>query len=68
MPPYNYLTAKTVTSDYDFEIWQMDMKTIFLNGNLDEEVYMIQPEGFISKESPNKVCRLLRSIMLNLGF
>ena len=35
---------------------------MFLNGNLEEEMYMIQLEGFVSKESPNKMCRLLRSI------
>ena len=50
-----------IASHYDYEIWLMDVKSIFLNGNL-EEVYMIQPEGFISKDYPNKVCRLLRSI------
>ena len=40
----------------------MDMKITFLNDNLEEEVYMIQHEGFVSKDSPDKVCRLLRSI------
>ena len=39
----------------------MDMKTTFLNGNLYEEVYMTQPEGFIS-ENGSKVCKLQRSI------
>ena len=40
----------------------MDMKTVFLSENLEEEVYMIQPEGYTSKEFLEKVCRLQRSI------
>ena len=40
----------------------MDVKTVFLNDNLEEEVYMIQLEGFVSNDSTDKVCRLLRSI------
>ncbi|KAL0308958.1 UNVERIFIED_CONTAM: Retrovirus-related Pol polyprotein from transposon RE2 [Sesamum radiatum] len=31
---------------YDYEIWQMDVKTAFLNGFVEEEIYMDQPEGF----------------------
>ncbi|GJR57251.1 retrotransposon protein, putative, ty1-copia subclass [Tanacetum coccineum] len=47
---------------YDYEIWQMDFKTAFLNGHLFEEVYMMQPEGFVNPKYPNHVCKLKRSI------
>ena len=33
----------TITAHYDYEIWKMDVKTTFLNGNLSEDVYMTQP-------------------------
>ena len=40
----------------------MDVKTAFLNGFLKEELYMMQPEGFVDPENANKVCKLQRSI------
>ncbi|WRX11509.1 Reverse transcriptase [Theobroma cacao] len=51
-----------IAAYHDYEIWQMDVKTSFLNGNLQEEVYMTQPEGFISNANANKVCKLQKSI------
>ena len=47
---------------YDYEIWQMDVKTTFLIGFLEEELYMMQPKGFIDPKDANKVCKLERSI------
>ena len=47
---------------YDYEIWQMDVKTAFLNGFLQEELYMMQPEGFVNPKGTNKMCKLQRSI------
>ena len=38
------------------------LKTAFLNGFLEEELYMMQPEGFIDPKGANKVCKLQRSI------
>ncbi|NEY13649.1 hypothetical protein DDE04_09110, partial [Bifidobacterium pseudocatenulatum] len=51
-----------IAAYYDYEIWQMDVKTAFLNGRLLEDVYMTQPEGFVDPHSVGKVCKLQRSI------
>ena len=34
-----------IAAYFDYEIWRMDVKTAFLNGNLTEDMYMMQPEG-----------------------
>ncbi|KAK8697455.1 hypothetical protein V6N13_113603 [Hibiscus sabdariffa] len=51
-----------VAAFHDYEIWKMDVKTAFLNGKLEEDVYMTQPEGFVTTENARKVCKLQRSI------
>nr|GEW08505.1 retrotransposon protein, putative, Ty1-copia subclass [Tanacetum cinerariifolium] len=51
-----------IAAFYDYEILQMDVKTAFLNGYLDEDIYMVQPEGFIDHKHPRKVCKLQKSI------
>ena len=51
-----------VAASLDYEIWQMDVKTTFLNGNLEEDIYMQQPEGFIDRGQEHMACKLQRSI------
>ena len=51
-----------MTAVYDFELEQMDVKTAFLHGDLDETIYMRQPKGFIDSVHPNHACLLNKSI------
>ena len=39
-----------LVAHYDLELHQMDIKTAFLNGDLEENVYMAQPKGFVMEE------------------
>ena len=45
-----------------YEIWQMDVKTAFLNRFFKEGLYMMQQEGFVNPKGANKVCKLQQSI------
>lgn len=51
-----------LAAHYDFELYQMDVKTIFLNGDQNDEVYMQQFEGFHFSNDENLVYELKRSI------
>nr|GEX53961.1 zinc finger, CCHC-type [Tanacetum cinerariifolium] len=51
-----------MASIHSLIIHQMDVKIAFLNGELDEEVYMNQPQGFIMPGNKNKVCKLIKSL------
>nr|GEW52223.1 hypothetical protein [Tanacetum cinerariifolium] len=43
-------------------VYQMDVKTVFLNGNLREEVYVSQPDGFVDQDNPNHVYKLNKAL------
>jgi hypothetical protein len=51
-----------LVAHYDLELHQMDVKMAFLNGDLHENVYMAQPEGFVVEGNEHLGCRLKKSI------
>ena len=51
-----------LTVHHDLFCDQMDVKTAFLYGNLEQEIYMEQPEGFVSPAYPNHVCKLQKAL------
>ncbi|GJV43043.1 retrovirus-related pol polyprotein from transposon TNT 1-94 [Tanacetum coccineum] len=51
-----------LAASLDLEVEQMDVKTTFLHGDLDKEIYMEQPEGFQVKGKEDYMCRLQKSL------
>src|SRR4051812_17062375 len=52
----------SLAASHGLLVHQMDVKTAFLNGELDEEIYMEQPDGFVVPGHEGKVCKLLKSL------
>ena len=57
----NYVLFSLAAS-YGLLVHQMDVKTTFLNRELEEEIYMDQPDGFVSKSQEGMVCKLLKPL------
>ena len=51
-----------IASHLNFKLYQMDVKSAFLNGMLQEEVYVEQPKGFVDPHKPNDVYKLKRAL------
>jgi hypothetical protein len=51
-----------LVAHYDFELHQMDVKMAFINGDLEKNVYMAQPKGFVVEEKESMGCRLKKFI------
>ncbi|RVX00967.1 Retrovirus-related Pol polyprotein from transposon TNT 1-94 [Vitis vinifera] len=58
----SFRVIMAIVAHFDLELHQMDVKTAFLNGDLDEDVYMEQPTGFIEVGKEHLVCKLNKSI------
>ena len=52
----------SITASMDLEVEQLEVKTVFLHGDLEEEIYMQQPERFVEKGKENLVCWLKKSL------
>ena len=47
---------------FNLELHHIDVKTVFLNGDIDKTIYMVQPKNFMSEDPKNLVCKLKKSI------
>ncbi|KAE8690124.1 hypothetical protein F3Y22_tig00110926pilonHSYRG00104 [Hibiscus syriacus] len=59
---FSIIILLALVAQLDLELVQMDVKTAFLNGDLDEEIYMTQPDGFKVAEKEEMVCKLEKSL------
>ena len=48
----------SIAAHLNYEIWKMNVKTVFLNDNLDERIYTMQLDGFIAKGQEYMLCKL----------
>ncbi|KAH9688238.1 Integrase catalytic domain-containing protein [Citrus sinensis] len=58
----SFRTIMSLVAHFDLELHQMDVKTAFLNGDIEETIYMVQPENFVLGDPKKMVCKLTKSI------
>ena len=60
--PMSYKILLALIAHYNLEVHQMNVKSAFLYGDLDEEIYLNLPDGFQDQKDDDMVCRLLKSL------
>jgi hypothetical protein len=60
MEEIQFILASTCSKN--IKVYQMDIKSTFLNGELEEEVYIEQPEGFQLSKNADYVCKLKKAL------
>ena len=58
----SFIIIMTLVAHFDLELHQMDVKATFLNGEIDETIYMEQLENFVIRDSKSMVCKLKKSL------
>jgi hypothetical protein len=64
-PVAKFITIRcilAIAAAMNWEIYQMDVKTTFLNGVLKVVIYVDQPEGFVQKDKEHLVCKLIKAL------
>ena len=61
------LTISSIGASLDLEVEQLDVKTAFLHEDLEEEIYMEQPEGFEVSGKKHMLCKLYKSLWVEIG-
>jgi len=51
-----------LVAHFDLESYQIDVKAVFLNGDIKEEIYMVEADNFEAKSSQHLICKLKKSI------
>jgi hypothetical protein len=62
IPIHFHHTIINLEASMSWRLLQMDVKTTFLNGEIEEEVYIEHPDGFLTHERESHVCRLKKSL------
>ena len=58
----SFMTIMELVAHFDLELHHMDVKTTFLNGNIDVSIYMVQSKNFVSRDPKSMVCKLKKFI------